>query len=238
VLVNYDSVARLLSREYGSGLAIRRIPYAAVTAFDPDPAAAPTRPPPPIAALERAPGPLIVSVSRHSPNKGLDVLLRALGSLQSRGVAFRACLVGPGRLLDAHRRLATRLGLDGTVAIPGEVADVVPYLRAADVFVLPSLDEGSGSVSLLEALQMGAAVVASSCDGIPEDVTDGHNGLLVPPGDVDALRDALARLIGDPDRRTEIADRGRELFTDRFSADGLATALGDVYAELRASARS
>jgi glycosyltransferase involved in cell wall biosynthesis len=238
VLVNYDSVARLLSRAYGPGLAIRRIPYAAVTAFDPEPDPVSTRLPAPAAALEPAAAPLIVSLSRHSPNKGLDVLLHALGSLKSRGVEFRACLVGPGRLIDAHRRLATRLGLDGAVAIPGEVTDVVPYLRAADVFVLPSLGEGSGSVALLEALQMGAAVVASSCDGIPEDVTDGRNGLLVPPGDVDALRDALARVLGDAGLRAELAAQGRELFSERFSADRFAAALGDVYAELGASAGS
>jgi glycosyltransferase involved in cell wall biosynthesis len=160
------------------------------------------------------------------------VLLHALASLKAAGLRFRACLVGPGRLLDAHRKLSSRLGLDGQVAIPGQVDDVLPYLHAADLFVLPSLEEGSGSVALLEALQTGTAVVASSCDGIPEDVTDGQTGLLVPPGDVGALRDALAALIGDPGRRTELAARGRALFEERFSADTFVPALRDVYAEL------
>ncbi len=237
VLVNYDSVTRLLRREYGAGVATRRIPYAPLTAFDPEPAAPSARPPAPVAALEPADAPLIVSVSRHGPNKGVDVLLRTLGSLKSRGVRFRACLVGPGRLIDADRRLAVRLGLDGSVAIPGMVDDVVPYLRSADVFVLPSLGEQSGSVALLEALQSGTAVVASDCDGIPEDVTDGQQALLVAPGDPAALGEALARLIGDPQLRADLGARGRERFEERFSADTFVTALRDVYAELGAISR-
>jgi glycosyltransferase involved in cell wall biosynthesis len=234
VLVNYDAVARLLRKEYGSGLAIRRISYAPLTAFDPEPGVPSAPPPPPIAALEPADAPLIVSVSRHGPNKGVDVLLRALAALRSDGVRFRACVVGPGRLLEADRRLASRLGLDGSVAIPGMVDDVMPYLRSADVFALPSLGEQSGSVALLEALQSGTAVVASDCDGIPEDVTDGEHALLVPPGEVGALRDALARLIDDPALRAELAARGRERFEERFSADTFVAALRDVYAELGA----
>jgi glycosyltransferase involved in cell wall biosynthesis len=237
VLVNYDSVTRLLRREYGAGPATWRIPYAPLTAFDPEPGAVSARPPAVIAALEPADAPLIVSVSRHGPNKGLDVLLHALGSLKSRGVRFRACLVGPGRLIDADRRLAARLGLDGSVAIPGRVDDVVPYLQSADVFALPSLGEQSGSVALLEALQSGTAVVASDCDGIPEDVTDGEHALLVPPGDVGALREALTRLIADPDLRAGFAARGRKRFEERFSADTFVTALGDVYAELGSISR-
>ena len=232
VLVNYDSVTRLLQQAYGTQLAIRRIPYASAMAFDPawrsDNAPIPAS----LAALEPADAPLIVSVSRHSPCKGVDVLLRALGALKADGVAFRACLVGPGRLLDAHRKLSRNLGLDGQVATPGEVDDVRPYLRAADVFALPSLEEGSGSVALLEALQMGAAVVASNCDGIPEDLTDGDDGLLVPPGDAGALRDALATVLTNHERRAELAVRGHELFKRRFSAERFASALREVYTEL------
>jgi glycosyltransferase involved in cell wall biosynthesis len=89
-------------------------------------------------------------------------------------------------------------------------------------------------VALLEALQSGTAVVASDCDGIPEDVTDGEHALLVPPGEVGALRDALARLIDDPALRAELAARGRERFEERFSADTFVAALRDVYAELGA----
>jgi len=236
VLVNYESVARLLHRSYGEDLEIRRIPYAAATAFDSRADLGLPPVPDPVAELQPADAPLIVSVARHSPTKGLDVLLRALASLKADGVRFRASLVGPGRLLDVHRRLARRLGLDGQVAIPGYVDDVSAYLRHADVFVLPSLEEGSGSVALLEALQAGRAVVASSCDGIPEDIVDGEHGLLVPPGDLDAMRGALGRLLADPGLRQALGASGHRLYLERFNAERFASALGDVYAELGVSA--
>jgi glycosyltransferase involved in cell wall biosynthesis len=232
VLVNYDTVARMLSDAYGTRLEIRRIPYAAAAAFEQASAALSASAPAPVEPLEPAAAPLIVSVSRHSANKGLDVLLHALASLKQDGIGFRACLVGPGRLLKAHRRLSSRLGLERQVAIPGYVEDVHEYLRLADVFVLPSLQEGSGSVALLEALQRATAIVASSCDGVPEDITDGRDGLLVRPGEVADLRDALARLLGDAGLRDELATRARGLFEQRFSATRFVAALGDVYAEL------
>jgi glycosyltransferase involved in cell wall biosynthesis len=236
VLVNYDSVADLLREAYGGRFEIRRVPYTAPTAFG---SLRPVEAPAPavITELRPADSPLIVSISRHSPVKGVDVLLHALAALNAEGVGFRACLIGPGRLLETHRRLASRLGLDGHVAIPGEVDDVLPYLRRAEIFVLPSLEEGSGSVALLEALETGAAVVASSCDGIPEDVIDGEHGLLVPPGDTLALRAALARLIRTPALRAQLAARGRQLFEDRFSAERFVAAIGEVYGELGALPR-
>ena len=116
--------------------------------------------------------------------------------------------------------------------MPGLVADVGPYLQAADVFVLPSLEEGSGSVSLLEALQAGAAIVASDCDGLSEDITHGESGLLVPPGDERALATALARVLGDPGLRSRLAKNARQLYLNRFSSAPFMTALCDTYAGL------
>jgi len=231
VLVNYDSVERLLRGACGTHVRIRRLPYASPAAFTPAPPSSPPVPGP-IAALSDADAPLIVSVSRHVPRKGLSLLLRALAALRDEGVAYRACLVGPGRLLSDHRHLASGLGLTGRVAMPGLVADVGPYLQAADVFVLPSLEEGSGSVSLLEALQAGAAIVASDCDGLSEDITNGESGLLVPPGDERALATALARVLGDPGLRSRLAKNARQLYLNRFSSAPFMTALCDTYAGL------
>jgi glycosyltransferase involved in cell wall biosynthesis len=232
VLVNYDSVARLLCQTFGMGPQIRRVPYAAPAAFDRwrDRGAVPV--PDPIRRLEPAQAPLVVSISRHDGRKGLDVLLRALARLHEDGIGFRACLVGPGRLLGDHRRLASSLRLTDRVAIPGQVADVVPYLQHANVFALPSLQEGSGSVSLLEALQAGVAIVASACDGIPEDIVDGKHGLLVAPGDECALKRALGKLLADAELRAELGAAARARHAERFSADPFVAALRDTYADL------
>jgi glycosyltransferase involved in cell wall biosynthesis len=229
VLVNYHRVAELLDAAHGPGLEIRRIPYAAPAAFKAESDA--------FDGCASGDGPLIVSVSRHDARKGVDILLRALAMLAADGVAFRACLLGPGRLIEAHRGLANRLGLSDRVSIPGYVPNVMPYLRRADLFVLPSLQEGSGSLSLLEALQAGAAVIASACDGIPEDIRDGEHGLLVEPGDVQALAVALRKLLQDPQLRLALAGRGQRLYARRFSKQAFTDALRDVYADVAASVR-
>ena len=134
----------------------------------------------------------------------------ALARLRGKGVPFFALLVGGGPLLGASRRLAERLGLADVTSIEGFVDDVAPFYRSADVFVLPSLEEGSGSLSLLEALQAGVAVVASRCDGIPEDVEEGEDALLVTPGDPEALAGSLARLLEDPALRRNLSRRARD----------------------------
>ena len=231
VLVNYEAVRQHLIATYGIGDKIRKLPYSPETAF---------RQPSdglmlPFAVSSKAcpsDAPLVVAVSRHDARKGVDVLLRALARLKQAGVPFRACLVGDGPLLTGHRRLAEQLGLGGVVAIVGPVSDSYSYLEQADVFVLPSLEEGSGSLSLLEALQAGIACVASNIDGIPEDVVDGETALLVSPGKPAELADAIKQFIGNATLRREIAARGRRIFETRFSAELFSAALRQTYAEL------
>jgi glycosyltransferase involved in cell wall biosynthesis len=230
ILLNYDSVQRLVTELCGPSLDIRRLPYAAPMAFRPD-AAQPRPRPAAIARLEPTTAPLIVSVSRHDPRKGIDIMLRALAGLAADGIPARACLVGPGPLLAAHRSLAVALGLGPRVAITGHVDDVLPYLQQADVFVLPSLEEGSGSVSLLEALQAGLPVVASACDGIPEDVRHERQALLVAPGDVRALQTALVRVLADEPLRARLRAGARKAYEERFSGGALVAALSETYAD-------
>jgi glycosyltransferase involved in cell wall biosynthesis len=237
VLLNYESVRSLVAASYGAAARCVKLTYAAEAAFLCEgPACASGVE----IGSERAPRlaeagapPLIAAVSRHDPRKGWDVLLGALDRLRRQGVPYRACLAGGGPQLAADRALARRLGLGGgSVEILGEVPDPFALLRRADVFVLPSRAEQSGSLSLLEALQAGCAVVASRVDGIPEDVADGASALLVEPGDPAALAGALARLLGDAGLRRRLGTAARKLFEERFSAAAFAAALGRVYAEL------
>ena len=228
LLVNYESVRALLPPARRDPPVCRLVPYTSESAFLHDG----TEMPPCPASLARpdeAGVPVIVSVSRHDSRKGVDVLIQALVILKDMGVPFRACLVGGGTLLEDHRRLAERLGISDVATVEGFVEDVWPYLRHAGVFVLPSLEEGSGSLSLIEALQAGSAVVASRCDGIPEDVEDGEGALLVPPGDREALAHALARLLRDPALRAALSHGARRAFERKFRADRFADALATVY---------
>jgi glycosyltransferase involved in cell wall biosynthesis len=94
------------------------------------------------------------------------------------------------------------------------------------------LQEGGGSISLLEALQAGAAVVASNIDGIPEDVIDRDSALLVEPGNVGQLAGALAQAVTNGDLRERLRRRARETFDQRFSADAFTNAIKHLYADL------
>ncbi len=231
-IVNYDSVRRLLQEIWGGGIPFRKLPYSSESAFLHEHFRDDGRVPDVIGSLRPPNAPLIVAVSRHDPRKGLDVLLHALAELRAAEVPFRACLVSGGLLLDAHRRLAARLDLESTTAIVGVVPDPLLYLRHADVFALPSLQEASGSLALIEALQAGVAVVTSNIDGIPEDVVDGESALLVRPGDPGTLATALKSLLTDPGLRERLAEGGRATFESRFSADVFTSALRQTYAEL------
>jgi glycosyltransferase involved in cell wall biosynthesis len=232
IAVNYESVRRLFLAEYGPGAPIERLPYAPESAFLREPLGARPPAPPELAALEPGGAPLIVSVSRHDPRKGMNVLLHALAELRRGGARFRACLTSGGELLEPHRRILRQLDLERTTVLTGWVPDIHPYLRHADVYVLPSLQEGSGSLALLEALQAGLAIVASDIDGIPEDVTDGDSALLVPAGQPAALAAALARVLADAELRARLGRRARETFVERFSAGALVAGLRRAWAAL------
>lgn len=228
VLVNYDSVSRLIAEEYGTGINCRKIPYCSEVAFIED--SDESRTPEELGRFVAPEAPLILALSRHDPRKGIDFLLRALAELRSRGVLFRACLVGGGMLLEPHRRFASRLGLDGWVRMTGRVENPFDYLKEADIFVLPSLEEGSGSVALLEALQAGVPIIASGIDGIPEDVSESES-LLVEPQSVGALEDALVKLLADAPLRARMGQAARTRYERSFSAEALTTHLRDIYAE-------
>jgi glycosyltransferase involved in cell wall biosynthesis len=228
--VNYESVRRLLVSRYGANSErIHRVPYAPETAFLPL-----SKPvvPDAISELRSAGVPLIVVVSRHVPRKGIPVLLRALAELLKQGCGFRACFVGGGYLLEHNRQLVKELGLSDVVRLMGFVPESFDYVRHADVFVLPSLEEGSGSMSMIEAMQAGAPIVATRIDGIPEDVTDGENGLLVEAGNVPQLAAAVRRLLDDAELRRRLGEKGHETFQRRFSADALTTGLINAYSRL------
>jgi glycosyltransferase involved in cell wall biosynthesis len=231
VLANYESVKAIVAAEVGDRLPFRKMAYASETAFTRDGA---TRAPAPecIAGLEPEDAPLIVAVSRHDARKGLDVLLHALARLHANGLGFRACLVGGGALLAKHRALAAKLELLSCTALPGRAPDAFAVLQHADIFVQPSFEEGSGSVSLLEAMQAGAAPVVSRVDGLPEDVREGESGLLVAPGSAEALAGALRRLVEDAGLRAKLARGAHATYRARFSAEAYAAELREVYASL------
>ena len=158
-----------------------------------------------------------------NPVKGGRVLMQALPGLAARAPRVSVTLAGLGSPpgLDAGR--ASWLGWLDPDGVAAALID-------ADVVVLPSLSEGL-PVALLEALGYGKAVVATRVGGIPEIVTDGVDGVLVPPGDADALTDAIAELAADPLRRARLG-RAARARAERLSHDEVYERLDALYRQL------
>jgi glycosyltransferase involved in cell wall biosynthesis len=173
------------------------------------------------------PGPIVGAAGRLEPQKGFDVLLRALRDVADATLV----LIGDGSEREQLRSLASSLGLDDRIVWMGWSADIRPYLPTFDVFALPSRFEGFPLV-VLEALLAETAVLATDVGSVREAVRDEETGLLVPPDDADALAASLRRLLADADLRRSLGSRGRRLVLDRFTAQHMARSFAAIYDEL------
>ena len=163
-------------------------------------------------------------VGRMDPVKDLPNLLQAFARATRRpGSRLRLVLVGDGPMRPAVERLVVQHGLGDRVWLAGERADIPEIMRGLDCFVLPSLGEGISN-TVLEAMATRLAVVATRVGGNSELIEPGMTGLLVPPGDRDALADALVRYSSDRAMARRHAKAARRVAQSRFS---LARMVGD-----------
>jgi glycosyltransferase involved in cell wall biosynthesis len=187
---------------------------------------------------------LVGSLGTIKKVKGQQILLEAMTPLLQRYPHVKLCLAGEvtkGYGEELRRRVAQR-GLEGQVLLPGVVDQVPDLLASFDLFVLPSLSEGMSN-ALLEAMAAGRAIVATKVGGNAENLEQGNAGLLVPAGDVEALRDAVARLITDAGARQRFgayaADRAEQEYaytqmldrTERVYSELVDEMFGKVYRE-------
>jgi glycosyltransferase involved in cell wall biosynthesis len=163
---------------------------------------------------------VVGTVGNFTAKKDQSTLLRAHRHLLDAGVRARLVLVGGGPLEGALREQAAQLGTAGQVLFAGSRDDVPRILTGLDVFVLSSRAEGL-PLSLMEAMAAGLPCVSTSVGGIPEIVTDGLDGRLVPPGDPTALADVLVQLAADEPaaRRLGAAAAVRSSLFDVASAE-------------------
>lgn len=175
---------------------------------------------------------LLVCAARLEPQKGHAVLLDALARLQTEGsISFRLVCLGEGSLRARLQQQAQCLGLGARVLFPGYCRHVAAWLAVAGVFVLPSHYEGL-PLAAMEAAAAGCPIVATAVDGTPEVISDGRNGLLVPPGNARALAHALHRLIADPQLRCQLGEHGRQRARRDFDQHHQVAATANYYAEL------
>jgi len=177
---------------------------------------------------------LIVAVGNLDEHKGHIYLLEALHRLSVEGVSvpWRLAIAG-GRGGACHRSLTefvARRGLAPRIQILTHRDDVPDLLSAAEVFVMPSLWEGL-PLALLEAMLAGKAIVASEVFGIPEAITPGEHGLLVPAGDSGELARALRRLLEDAHLRKRLGQAAKQRAMREFTLSTMTDAFERVYAE-------
>jgi glycosyltransferase involved in cell wall biosynthesis len=184
------------------------------------------------AGLEPAPpGAVLLEIGRLCDVKGQRELIAALPKLARTDVTL--LLVGEdleagGAYRTALERQARELGIGDRVRFLGRRDDVPALLAAADALVLPSSIEGLPLV-VLEAMAAGRPVVATSVGGTPEAVVDGETGLLVPPGDIEALAHAIDALLGDPELARRLGEAGGRRVRERFDADAAAQRVLGLY---------
>ena len=166
--------------------------------------------------------------------KGVDVLLRAFKNASEKQANFKLLIVGSGNLMGKYRSMAQELGISSSVVFAGKVSDeeLPKYYAACDFAILPSKDSSEGfGLVLLEAMACGKAVIGSQVGGIVEVITDGVNGLLAEPNDVEALARAIRNLFDDDQKRAMMGQFGRR-FAESHDWSAVAQKVESLYKEI------
>lgn len=172
--------------------------------------------------------PVIGSVSRLSPVKGLRYLLFAMKDILREIPEARLLLVGEGPSKDYLTELAKKLDIEKDVFFALNTTETQRFLSIIDVFVFYSLEEGLG-LSLLEALASGKPCVASNVGGISSVIENGVTGILVPPKDTHALAEAIVKTLKDRRLSAALAENGKTLVKEKFSLDRMVEEVIGVY---------
>ena len=168
----------------------------------------------------------LLALGRLVATKGFDVLIQASRILQDAGVDLHLTLAGAGPQGWRLKRLARKLGLADRISFPGFIRydKVAEQFGAADVFIMPCIVDSSGNrdglpTVILEALLHRVPVIATDVAGIGEVIEDGVTGLLIPPGDPQALAGAVLRMVRHRNAALEMAGRGRARVLTEFNPE-------------------
>lgn len=173
-------------------------------------------------------GPVVGVVARLQPEKGVTSFLRAAAHVARELPTARFVVVGDGPLRREMLGLAEDLGVRDCVLFLGFRPDAQALIELMDVVAVPSVSEGTPLV-VLEAMAAGVPVVASRVGGIPGQIRNGQEGLLIPPGDPRALADALLDLLRDPERARRMGEAGRLRASTEFSHENMVRRVEGLY---------
>jgi glycosyltransferase involved in cell wall biosynthesis len=178
--------------------------------------------------------PIAGMIARFDKVKGHEILIDAIARLKGKIPGLKARCAGEGRLLERLRWQLKPAGLEGVVEFPGRVADKWAFMAACRVGVVPSLGSEAVSRAALEWMALGRPLIASSVGGIPDLIEDGVTGLLVPPGDSQALSEALAAVLLDPAKAEALGRAGRARWESEFGLNAFYESTQRIYNEATA----
>jgi glycosyltransferase involved in cell wall biosynthesis len=175
-------------------------------------------------------GKVIVNISRLSFIKGHIYLIKAMEKVSQEHPDVSCLIIGEGEAENVLKTAVNRLGLAEKIKFYPSVSDTNKILLIADVFVLPTIQEGLG-LAILEAMASGIPVVATNIGGIPEIIQNERNGLLVPVQDSQVLAGTIIRLLKDEPLRIRLVQNGRRTVKDKFSIKRMVGETEDFYRE-------
>ncbi len=178
-----------------------------------------------------ADGPFIGMIARLAPQKGIKEFIGAARIIADAYPTAVFALAGDGPLLNEAVNLRRELGLERQLHLLGHVDWARELIATLDVLVVASLSEGS-SVVAMEAMALSKPVVATAVGGVPEVVASGETGLLVPPGDVQALAGAVIEILSDSERAGEMGERGRQRAVRQFDINDMIEKTKAIYADI------
>ncbi len=172
----------------------------------------------------------LIYTKGHHKRYGPDILLKAFKAALEKCSSLSLTLAGEGKMTPQLKKMAANLGIADKMEFTGFIDNgkVPAELAAHDILVMPSLREGFG-VSSLEASATGLPTIATNVGGIPEIVVDGKTGLLVPPGDVSALAEAIVRFAQDAGLRHDFGMNARAFVEKRYNWDKNVDQMIDLY---------
>lgn len=174
----------------------------------------------------------ILYLGRLAAGKGIEDLLEATAVLAKRGrIQVSVNIVGDGPSRIRLESIAKTLGVQQIVSFVGHQKDVSEYLTTSDLVVLPTFREGM-SISLLEAMAAGKPIVTTNIGSNKEATRNGYAAILVEPGDVAALADAVQNVLEDPKLSAELSRRSRERYEEDYKLERMLSQYAGLYDEL------
>jgi glycosyltransferase involved in cell wall biosynthesis len=175
--------------------------------------------------------PLIGAIGRMVWQKGFEYLIEAVPEIMRVVPEAGFLLVGDGPLKDKLKVKSEKLKVADRIIFTGFRGDIKDIIAAIDILVIPSLLEGFPMITL-EAMAMGKPIIATRIDGIVEQISDGEEGILVPPGDPDALAKAIIRVLTDTKSGKTMGVAGRKKVEQEFSVEKMVSETEKVYMSL------